>query len=151
MGGGKPPTRHFPMWCVPFPPSLEASRFTFMGMGRKKWRGSWQVVGWGSSNWKLKNSQEVTRKPPLKGIPSWELTYGWWQPEIRRENQLRLVVEILLFTGVWDTSQVVQDFLDQRYPATNGSMIFLFPFGAICVGFPTKTMPSFSVQKTFNK
>ncbi len=26
--------------------------------------------------------------------------YGWWQPEIRRNHPLRLVVEIPLFTGV---------------------------------------------------
>ena len=36
--------------------------------------------------------------------------------EIRRENQLRLVVEIPLFTRFWDTSQVVVwDFFHQQY------------------------------------
>ena len=33
--------------------------------------------------------------------------YCWWQPEIRPENQLRLVVYLPLFAGFWLSSQVV--------------------------------------------
>ena len=42
------------------------------------------------------------------GTPPTEISspYCWWQPEIRRENQLRLVVEIPLFPGFYK-SQVV--------------------------------------------
>ena len=54
-----------------FPSCLKASRFTFMGMGRKKWRGSWHGTLGGEAqteNWRIARK---SRKRPLKG--TWEL------------------------------------------------------------------------------
>ena len=43
------------------------------------------------------------------------LIYGWWQPEIRRENQLRLVVYSIFFARFYTSQVVVWDFFHQQY------------------------------------
>ena len=53
-----------------------------------------------------------------------EVLRGWWQPEIRRYNQLRLVVQFILLFTFFLRFQVVQVFLHQQYAL--GQILFGF-------------------------